>query len=120
MRVNALNVCRSQNASNRDLMVHQSEGHGFNGDAEPSQLSRCKSIWVNASAEHRIRRRDAAIKATVHFALLSVLPSDSCLLSAASLPLVCLSSRFGSLIEVHLVPGRKVGYMKYADKQVSV
>uniref|UniRef100_A0A3B3C9Q6 RNA binding motif protein 45 n=1 Tax=Oryzias melastigma TaxID=30732 RepID=A0A3B3C9Q6_ORYME len=25
--------------------------------------------------------------------------------------------RFGSLIEVHLVPGRKVGYMKYADKQ---
>ncbi|PWA18547.1 hypothetical protein CCH79_00017201 [Gambusia affinis] len=30
---------------------------------------------------------------------------------------VCLCSRFGSLIEVHLVPGRKVGYMKYADKQ---
>ncbi|KAJ4923909.1 hypothetical protein JOQ06_028164 [Pogonophryne albipinna] len=26
--------------------------------------------------------------------------------------------RFGSLIEVHLVPLRKVGYMKYADKQV--
>ncbi|XP_072292685.1 RNA-binding protein 45 isoform X2 [Eucyclogobius newberryi] len=25
--------------------------------------------------------------------------------------------RFGSLIEVHLVPGRKVGYMKYAEKQ---
>ncbi|CAG00334.1 unnamed protein product, partial [Tetraodon nigroviridis] len=25
--------------------------------------------------------------------------------------------RFGSLIEVHLVSGRKVGYMKYADKQ---
>ncbi|XP_062286459.1 RNA-binding protein 45 isoform X1 [Scomber scombrus] len=25
--------------------------------------------------------------------------------------------RYGSLIEVHLVPGRKVGYMKYADKQ---
>ncbi|KAI9514926.1 hypothetical protein NQZ68_029773 [Dissostichus eleginoides] len=25
--------------------------------------------------------------------------------------------RFGSLIEVHLVPLRKVGYMKYADKQ---
>ncbi|KAG7511570.1 hypothetical protein JOB18_003436 [Solea senegalensis] len=25
--------------------------------------------------------------------------------------------RFGSLIEVHLVPGRKVGYIKYADKQ---
>ncbi|XP_040906559.1 RNA-binding protein 45 [Toxotes jaculatrix] len=25
--------------------------------------------------------------------------------------------RFGTLIEVHLVPGRKVGYMKYADKQ---
>ncbi|XP_068597392.1 RNA-binding protein 45 [Brachionichthys hirsutus] len=25
--------------------------------------------------------------------------------------------RFGSLIEVHLVPGRNVGYMKYADKQ---
>eukprot|EP00064_Thunnus_orientalis_P014530 superscaffoldBa00002537_g14576 len=25
--------------------------------------------------------------------------------------------RFGSLIEVHLVPGRKVGYMKYSDKQ---
>lgn len=30
----------------------------------------------------------------------------------------CLLSRFGSLIEVHLVSGRKVGYMKYADKQV--
>ncbi|XP_069574945.1 RNA-binding protein 45 isoform X2 [Brachyistius frenatus] len=25
--------------------------------------------------------------------------------------------RYGSLIEVHLVPGRKVGYMKYAEKQ---
>lgn len=25
--------------------------------------------------------------------------------------------RFGSLIDVHLVPGRKVGYMKYAEKQ---
>ncbi|XP_053730297.1 RNA-binding protein 45 [Synchiropus splendidus] len=25
--------------------------------------------------------------------------------------------RFGSLMEVHLIPGRKVGYMKYADKQ---
>ncbi|XP_068183427.1 RNA-binding protein 45 [Antennarius striatus] len=25
--------------------------------------------------------------------------------------------RFGSLIEVHLVPGRNVGYMKYAEKQ---
>ncbi|XP_028325386.1 RNA-binding protein 45 [Gouania willdenowi] len=25
--------------------------------------------------------------------------------------------RFGSLIEVHLVPGRTVGYMKYADKK---
>ncbi|XP_077470007.1 RNA-binding protein 45-like [Stigmatopora argus] len=25
--------------------------------------------------------------------------------------------RFGSLMEVYLVPGRKVGYMKYADKQ---
>lgn len=39
----------------------------------------------------------------------------------ASPPLSALlspSSRFGSLIEVHLVPGRKVGYMKYADKQV--
>lgn len=25
--------------------------------------------------------------------------------------------RFGSLLEIHLVPGRKVGYVKYADKQ---
>nr|XP_057917164.1 RNA-binding protein 45 [Doryrhamphus excisus]XP_057917173.1 RNA-binding protein 45 [Doryrhamphus excisus] len=25
--------------------------------------------------------------------------------------------RFGSLIEIHLVPGRKVGYIKYAEKQ---
>ncbi|XP_040034373.2 RNA-binding protein 45 [Gasterosteus aculeatus] len=25
--------------------------------------------------------------------------------------------RYGSLIEVHLVPGRKVGYMKYSEKQ---
>ena len=30
---------------------------------------------------------------------------------------VCVCSRFGSLVEVHLVPGRKVGYMKYAEKQ---
>ncbi|XP_075899066.1 RNA-binding protein 45 [Nelusetta ayraudi] len=25
--------------------------------------------------------------------------------------------RFGSLLEIHLIPGRKVGYVKYADKQ---
>ncbi|XP_061789350.1 RNA-binding protein 45 isoform X1 [Nerophis lumbriciformis] len=37
-----------------------------------------------------------------------------------SLPLELLEdvfSRFGALIEVHLIPGRKVGYMKYAEKQ---
>ncbi|XP_044070265.1 RNA-binding protein 45 isoform X2 [Siniperca chuatsi] len=40
--------------------------------------------------------------------------------SPSPLPLDVLEDvfcRFGSLIEVHLVPGRKVGYMKYADKQ---
>ncbi|KAM7385253.1 hypothetical protein PAMP_001342 [Pampus punctatissimus] len=40
--------------------------------------------------------------------------------SPSPLPLEVLEDvfcRFGSLIEVHLVPGRKVGYMKYADKQ---
>lgn len=31
---------------------------------------------------------------------------------------LCLGSRFGSLIEVHLVHGRKVGYAKFAEKQV--
>ncbi|XP_055358378.1 RNA-binding protein 45 isoform X2 [Betta splendens] len=39
--------------------------------------------------------------------------------SPSPLPLDVLEDvfcRFGSLIEVHLVPGRKVGYMKYADK----
>ncbi|XP_056147903.1 RNA-binding protein 45 [Lampris incognitus] len=40
--------------------------------------------------------------------------------SPSPLPLDVLEDvfcRYGSLIEVHLVPGRKVGYMKYADKQ---
>ncbi|KAM9848116.1 RNA-binding protein 45 isoform 2-T2 [Aulostomus maculatus] len=40
--------------------------------------------------------------------------------SPSPLPMEVLEDvfcRFGSLIEVHLVPGRKVGYMKYADKQ---
>ncbi|XP_061693218.1 RNA-binding protein 45 [Syngnathoides biaculeatus] len=40
--------------------------------------------------------------------------------SPAPLPVDVLEDvfgRFGSLMEVHLVPGRKVGYMKYADKQ---
>ncbi|KAM3862693.1 RNA-binding protein 45 [Diretmus argenteus] len=40
--------------------------------------------------------------------------------SPSPLPLDLLEDvfcRYGSLIEVHLVPGRKVGYMKYADKQ---
>ncbi|TWW78436.1 RNA-binding protein 45 [Takifugu flavidus] len=40
--------------------------------------------------------------------------------SPATLPTDILEDvfcRFGSLIEVHLVSGRKVGYMKYADKQ---
>ncbi|KAF7651474.1 hypothetical protein LDENG_00110250 [Lucifuga dentata] len=40
--------------------------------------------------------------------------------SPSPLPLDVLEDifcRFGSLIEVHLVPGRKVGYMKYAEKQ---
>ncbi|XP_041645279.1 RNA-binding protein 45 isoform X2 [Cheilinus undulatus] len=40
--------------------------------------------------------------------------------SPSPLPLDVLEDvfcRFGSLIEVHLVPGRKVGYMRYADKQ---
>lgn len=34
-------------------------------------------------------------------------------------PPVLVCSRFGSLLEIHLIPGRKVGYVKYADKQVT-
>ncbi len=30
---------------------------------------------------------------------------------------VCPYSRFGSLMEVYLVPGRNVGYIKYADRK---
>uniref|UniRef100_A0A3P8YZ58 RRM domain-containing protein n=1 Tax=Esox lucius TaxID=8010 RepID=A0A3P8YZ58_ESOLU len=40
--------------------------------------------------------------------------------SPAPLPMEVLEDvfcRFGSLVEVHLVPGRKVGYMKYAEKE---
>ncbi|XP_062303378.1 RNA-binding protein 45 [Osmerus eperlanus] len=54
-------------------------------------------------------------------------PSDSrvkerlfVVFSPAPLPVDVLEDvfcRFGSLVEVHLVPGRKVGYMKYAEKQ---
>lgn len=54
-------------------------------------------------------------------------PSDSrvkerlfVVFSPAPLPMDVLEDvfcRFGSLVEVHLVPGRKVGYMKYAEKQ---
>ncbi|XP_051936222.1 RNA-binding protein 45-like isoform X1 [Hippocampus zosterae] len=57
-------------------------------------------------------------------------PSDSkakerlfVVFSPAPLPMDVLEDvfcRFGSLIEVHLVPGRKVGYMKYADKQCAM
>lgn len=50
---------------------------------------------------------------TVSFIKMFLITTKHCL---------CLSlcSRFGSLIEVHLVPGRKVGYMKYAEKQVTL
>uniref|UniRef100_A0AAV2JJD6 RRM domain-containing protein n=1 Tax=Knipowitschia caucasica TaxID=637954 RepID=A0AAV2JJD6_KNICA len=64
---------------------------------------------VNLPAPQKLAPRDSQSKERLFVVFSpSVLPLDV---------LEDVFSRFGSLIEVHLVPGRKVGYMKYADKQ---
>ncbi|KAJ0066867.1 hypothetical protein NL108_004841, partial [Boleophthalmus pectinirostris] len=64
---------------------------------------------VNLPAPQKLAPRDSQSKERLFVVFTpTVLPLDV---------LEDVFCRFGSLIEVHLVPGRKVGYMKYADKQ---
>lgn len=64
---------------------------------------------INLPAHQKLAPRDSQSKERLFVVFTpTVLPLDV---------LEDVFCRFGSLIEVHLVPGRKVGYMKYADKQ---
>uniref|UniRef100_A0A667Y8A6 RNA binding motif protein 45 n=1 Tax=Myripristis murdjan TaxID=586833 RepID=A0A667Y8A6_9TELE len=86
-----------------------------------SQLLKAPSAFPTVSPVSRIQT-DVTLPS-----LKKLAPPDSkvkerlfVVFSPSTLPLDVLEDvfcRYGSLIEVHLVPGRRVGYMKYADKQ---
>ncbi|KAM9365831.1 RNA-binding protein 45 [Pholidichthys leucotaenia] len=92
------------------------------------------SVWSGPSSNHVIKPSFSTMSSVARIQtdanlpnLKKLAPPDSktkerlfVVFSPTPLPTDVLEDvfcRFGSLIEVHLVPGRKVGYMKYADKQ---
>ncbi|XP_015247886.1 PREDICTED: RNA-binding protein 45 isoform X2 [Cyprinodon variegatus] len=89
------------------------------------------TVWNGASCGQAVKSPGYSLsRIQVDFSLPSLkklAPSDSktkerlfVVFNPSPLPLNVLEDvfcRFGSLIEVHLVPGRNVGYVKYADRQ---
>ncbi|CAB1328091.1 unnamed protein product [Coregonus sp. 'balchen'] len=103
------------------LVAAQMMSMVWNGPTTSQQLMKTSTGYRTASPMPRIQT-DVSLPSLKNLA-----PPDSrvkerlfVVFSPAPLPMDVLEDvfcRFGSLVEVHLVPGRNVGYMKYAEKE---